>query len=361
MSLQERIFQVSLLNLTTGVRLALHRDELGIAILHQRRLFRWMLACSNTDEQYFLSSCDSAASNVSLMSHHTTIASLLVVSRLIGKAFEAQMAGLSEKTRAYATIWPQWTAPSQKQYVTQRRLFFLKENERIYRLGLEYARDEKGNGPSLDKLFHLTKMWNFSMQSFSSVFFASQPVVMTRKLIPDRWHLSTFLMTLLCALSSLLPTQPSLNARKEAPHDMSYLHGYNYHTFRTTVQRNYVYCNFATILRGFANEMDSEKQQIQFVKKLWKKALKMGGLLFASKEHVYGRWWVGHQSFLVSVVFNTESPDRSLKKVKFFLIADPEIRRYKIVNFEQMRNLVKDRKVVFDLIDVIGVEQRRVY
>lgn len=46
----------------------------------------------------------------------------------------------------------------------------------------------------LNKLFKLTKEWNYAMQVLSSVFSPHQPIVLTRKPFSERWHLSAFVM-----------------------------------------------------------------------------------------------------------------------------------------------------------------------
>jgi hypothetical protein len=79
------------------------------------------------------------------------------------------------------------------------------------------------------------------------------------------------------------------------------------------------------------------------VLELWNLALQFGGLMFASKERIFGVI-VGHLNCLFAIKHSDGK--------RAFLVGDPEIRLFKLCSMQEMRALIVNDKVSFDLFDV---------
>lgn len=87
----------------------------------------------------------------------------------------------------------------------------------------------------------------------------------------------------------------------------------------------------------------SEGEANDTLNQLWSLALQCGGIFFASKEHIWGVE-VGH----LNVLYALRMPNSG----KHFLVCDPEIRHYKWLLFRDMKELIVNPRVNFDLFDV---------
>ncbi len=76
---------------------------------------------------------------------------------------------------------------------------------------------------------------------------------------------------------------------------------------------------------------------------VWQLALHYGGLLFASKEHIWGAV-VGH----LNVLYAIRMPNKGCQ----FLVGDPEIRQFKWLSFGDVRDMIINPNVDFDFFDV---------
>lgn len=76
---------------------------------------------------------------------------------------------------------------------------------------------------------------------------------------------------------------------------------------------------------------------------VWLLALHYGGLLFASKEHIWSVV-VGHLNVLYAICMPG--------KGRQFLVGDPEIRQFKWLSFADARNMIISPTVEFDFFDV---------
>jgi len=85
------------------------------------------------------------------------------------------------------------------------------------------------------------------------------------------------------------------------------------------------------------------KERQKTLKLLWSLELMYGGVVFASKEYIWGLG-VGH----LNVLYATKLENSG----KFFLICDAEITNFKWLTFEEMYKLIISPKVNFDLMEV---------
>lgn len=86
-----------------------------------------------------------------------------------------------------------------------------------------------------------------------------------------------------------------------------------------------------------------EGSAMALILEMWNLALHFGGLLFASKERIFGVI-VGHLNCLFAIKLNDGK--------RAFLVGDPEIRLFKLCSMEEMRALIVNDKVSFDFFDV---------
>ena len=87
----------------------------------------------------------------------------------------------------------------------------------------------------------------------------------------------------------------------------------------------------------------SDEVAMSLVLQLWSLALDYGGLLFASKERIFGVI-VGHLNCLFAI--------KQSGNKKAFLVGDPEIRLFKLCSLQETKNMITNDKVSFDLFDV---------
>lgn len=87
----------------------------------------------------------------------------------------------------------------------------------------------------------------------------------------------------------------------------------------------------------------SEEEVLPLLNKLWDVTFNYGGIFFASRESIWGKE-VGHLNGLFAI--------RMAQSGRYFLISDPEIPQFKLLTFNQMRDVIASPKVNFDLFNV---------
>lgn len=100
-----------------------------------------------------------------------------------------------------------------------------------------------------------------------------------------------------------------------------------------------MFVEFRNSLREASSE--PEKQQA-LIDQLWYRTFFLGGVLFSTNENVAGVY-VGHLAYLISFSYQGE---------KLFLLSDPEISSYKLIDRQLFIKMATDPKVNFDLMDV---------
>ncbi len=79
---------------------------------------------------------------------------------------------------------------------------------------------------------------------------------------------------------------------------------------------------------------------------------------------------MGHQCFLQAVQLNPACFDWAnveqsnvglASETRFFLIADPENQNSVLITIEQLERIILQKDFCFDLVDVIGIERRRLF
>jgi len=362
----QRMLLLSLVNFSPRTRQCMLEDRLFLGIKKSPFLIMWMLSCSGSDEQYFLNTCDTASNSISLIAHHSTIATLLFVGMTILSQITQNGERLSHVEPAFQSTWSIWV-PSLRQYALARCGEAQRIFTEIYDQALQYTGD--GIAPPFEMLTQFVRRWNYAIQYLSSVFKPDQPVVLTRKLVPQRWHFNTFAMRVICSLTSFLPGQPHISTRRRSSHEISHIFPQQFHTFRTYISPR----EDSFLFEYYACKLKATKsnrllfQQLFSIDRLWNKALFRGGVIFSSHENVFGLGFVGHLSFLLAAVLYCDENecnnndiselDRSAKSggkkcQKCFIIADPEIRNYRVLNFAQMFEMITKSELEFDLINV---------
>lgn len=394
MPIAQRMLLVSLANVSYNMREKIISDPLFQQIKTSPNLIVWMLACSGSDEQYFLNTCDTASSCTSLTARHSTICNLLILSSCVLREIRLQNDSLSTTEPAFPSYWSSYV-PSVRLYVNSCATEVENLLKQIHTQANQFLEEEKykktilshsslpslssslSSPPSsssssssslslsplnvyLSRLFKLTKEWNYSMQVLSSIFSPHQPIVLTRKPFSERWHLSAFVMWILCSLTKYIPGQPASDARTRSSHEITYIRPHLYHTFRTQVtsyEDNNIFYHFSSSVRESPPSL-----QLKMVRFLWRKALKRGGLLYSSREYVKGVGVVGHLNVMFATLVNTDNTindgaeEEYLTRVrkKVFLISDPEICNFKVLTLMQMFELLCNVQYNLNLLDVVA-------
>lgn len=335
-----RIAIISQCNFYGPTRRAMIRDPLVKRILDSPQLLDWMICCSGSDEQYWLNTCEVAARNTALAARLPTLAHCMRYTRLIIVHLRENMLPKLSSTKRWAGGVFMCKALSQKAYC-ERLINSVEETLN----GMELKCDAllsnmKPGSPVLRQaLQQLLFDWNKATQMLSSVFDSEGPVVLSRKLFSENWQLSAKTIALPCILSTVLPGEPFVWSRNEGTPG-------EYHRAREwVVWRDRLpaqdWPRLAKIQEDMKRMTDEQKEEI--LNELWYVSLFLGGVVFASKEHIFGVE-VGHLNILYAV--------RLEQAGRFFLVCDPEIRRYKWVTFADMEKLIVSPKVNFDLVEV---------
>jgi len=385
--LLQRMFLLSLSHLALPLRNDMlfgnaPSQSLMRRIKDSRYLNYWMLSCSNCDEQYFLNTCDTAASLSSIVSYHACIASLIHMGRLVCAEVEKRCPLARDDEPAFPTLFG--SVPSQLAYVSTMIANFrsymddlelmvlnILDGERQQRVdsGPSSSSSSSSSSPSSDErqellppLFdmnmvlerhELMRRWHKEMQRLSSIFFPDDPVVLTEKIFPNNWHKSAKVQTALAFLDQFLPGRPTFLSRSQASRSLEQIDCHYLHTQLALLEPeadNGLWLDFPW---NVADETNPTERMV-IMEKLWERIVHHDGLLISSRESLFfGFWTIGHLSYWKGVWLGPELEDR------YFLISDPELRYFKVLTIAQAERFVADLNNLVNPTDGAVVQHYR--
>jgi hypothetical protein len=363
----QRMFWLSLAHLSLPLRQDLliseeHTQTLSRRIYNSPFLSYWMLACSDAEEQFFLNTCDTAASLSSIVSFHSTIASLIHLGRLISSDVERRMSMASDSSPAYPVWWG--SAPSQRSFSQALLDEFNREMASLESQISSILDAEQQTFPSSSKVLstsssHLAEVragpsvfeegvlqerrklvtkWHKAMQKLSSVFFPENPIILTEKVFQNDWHRSAKWMTAKGMFEQFLPSRPSLLSRAPASRTLEQISCHYHHTSLALMDPDADEGVWIEFPYNLSDALEYSKK-MDFALKLWLRIAYHDGILVSSREHLFfGYWIIGHLSYWKAVKLGTKENDR------YFLISDPELHYFKVLSIDQVVNYVSDIK-----------------
>lgn len=384
--LVQRMFLISMTHLSSPLRRDLLTEKtqgqsLMLRIFNSPNLHHWMLACSDAEEQFFLNTCDIAASLSSIVSFHSCIASLIHLGSIICDDVERRMQLSSKQIAAYPVWWGR--TPSQYEHVKsivdefRNTMRVLDEDIRAVldqetpigliptsmALNSSSSRQNSSTAPTVTieqdevrliqtRRSFLTK-WNRSLQRLSSVFYPDNPVVLTEKIYQNDWHKSAKWMTARALVEQFLPGKPSFLSRSEASRTLEQITCHYHHTtiaFISPEVDNGLWLDFP---ENLAQENDKLKK-LEIISSLWDRIAFHDGILISSREHLFfGLWTIGHLSYWKAVKLGPKEDDR------FFLVSDPELQYFKVLSLEQVSDYASDVKNWVNPTDGAVIQFRR--
>jgi len=297
-----------------------------------------MMACSDSDEQFYLNSCESAACNQGFIYHASCIVPLIALAQKISSHIkDYRLIWLSKKEPAYPSLWPN-TSPSIYSYVFNRLTIFDKQIHDLELKAHNLAdRSLRKENITYKELFQLASDWNYAVQGASSMFTPNSPVVLTKKIFTQEWSMSAHCMSLACLFGSFIPGEPFIWCRKKGPR-AQYLETISWISYRIYIGHRFKDRVLSTYAQIFQRQDDKGKtEMLDF---LWLRTLDNGGFMFQSKEVLYFHW-VNHLCFLIAIT--------DINKNKLFIVSDPEITGYKLLNYADMTELILNPKLCFEL------------
>jgi hypothetical protein len=101
-----RVSTLQLMHYSEGLRSEMLSSTLCGRIMTGCAPSHWMLACSDSDEQYWLNTCAATAVNLALTHHAATLATLLVLAHTIATRIKRQLQILQPDADAHPSLWP---------------------------------------------------------------------------------------------------------------------------------------------------------------------------------------------------------------------------------------------------------------
>lgn len=324
----------------------------------------WMLVTSNCDEQYYLNTCDVAASLSSVVSYHSTIASLIHLSTSIAKSVEQRLKLASKTVPAFPTFWG--SCVSQYDYVRKELDRFHSSTSSLGDAVAALLDEEEQSSTSLDALnsngtssaspnfgeewqgamslrHDLVRIWHQEMQRLSAVFEPDHPVVLTEKVFANNWHSSAKWMTARALVEQLvIPGCPTFLSRSGASRTLDDISCNNFHSQLALIDPELddkVWLDFPW---NVAEEED-ENRKSEILERLWNRVAYLDGALISSREELFfGYWVIGHMSYWKAVWIGDQ---------RYFLISDPELQYFKVLTMDQATAFVSDLKSRVNPID----------
>ena len=336
MTHEQRMAHLSLINFYGPLRVLMKNDDLVKRVCASPHLKYWMLACSGMDEQYWLNTCETAARNDMIAIRVPTVAHCIVLGREICKHIRQNQLPKCSKTEPWTKMLWYCCTPSVHSYCTK----ILDETEDDLNILTERANQllEKEITSTVE-LHGLVHDWNWILQRLSTIFYSEEPVVLSKKLFSNNWQPSAKFISFPCLLSSFLPFQPLITQRKEGTAG-EYPASRNWFTWRDRISPSQ-YPEFKDL--AFKMDKMTVEKRNEMLLQLWNFALLYGGIVFASKEFIWGLG-VGHLNVLYALKME--------KSGRFFLVCDAEITNFKWLTFDEMYELIISPKVNFSLFDV---------
>lgn len=344
----QRMLQLSLCSIIKTLRSEIMTDEFFCLISKSKFLALWMLSCSDSYEQIYLNTCDISATLTSFVAIHPNLASLLFLSDKIISHLNHKLLLSDKKIPAYGTLWFENLVPSQYEYSNKVIENCVFEMNKIKKQIKSLLNEEKNESKNFDQNFYqiyfkrlssLVKNWHHNMQVLSSIFIPQSPIVLTSKLISNKWLLSSRIMTVFSLISQFIPGAPSILSRANASRELELVPFFLYHTQTAILNPDLdpIFLNLNEILLDL--KLD---QQFETLHQIWYLILYSGGVLFSSKETLFSSWLIGHLSYCTAQFQNGQM---------HFLISDPEISSYKLLTVDQMRQYLIDQKSCVNFLD----------
>lgn len=360
------MFWLSLTHLTTSIRQDLLMDfdsksSLLSRIYNSSNASMWMLAASNCDEQYFLNTCDVAASLSSVVSYHSTIVSLIHLGRSIAKSVEQRLKLASKTVPAFPTFWG--SCVSQYDYVRKELDSFLSSmgslSDSVATLLDEEQPSDASQSSSATtssssnfgdiwkssmlKRHELVRKWHREMQRLSAVFEPDHPVVLTEKVFNNNWHSSAKWMTARALVEQLLiPGCPTFLSRSGASRTLDDISCNNFHSQLALIDPELDDRLWLDFPWNVAEEEDENRKR-EILERLWNRVAYLDGVLISSREELFfGFWVIGHMSYWKAVWIGDQ---------RYFLISDPELQYFKVLSMDQTNAFVSDLKSRVNPID----------
>ncbi|XP_049849947.1 uncharacterized protein LOC126320488 isoform X2 [Schistocerca gregaria] len=318
--IRENVFQcmllLSLVQFSTVFRNKLLEDSLFCAIYKSPFLYYWLLNCSNTDEQYFLNTCDVTATANSIIAFHPFVASLYLLSDFIFEFVQSRIQLLTDFEPAYPSLWGSVFVPSVKSYAQIQLAKFqsLTTQLRIQTEGLLIS--ERLQPLSINLTSHVTKIrslvkkWSYSIQVISSIFKPEAPIVLTKKIFSQKWHLSAKLSSLFSLVFQVLPGVPTFLSRAQGSYQLECVPYALFHYQLPVLDPSaddYIYLYLS---QHMLSAKDNASEQKRLLILLWRRLVFYGGLLFSTREHLLGGiWTIGHLSYCMAVKLNNEADE----------------------------------------------------
>lgn len=189
-TLEQRMLELSLLNLKPEAAEALRNDALFQKIRDSPYAGTWMLAASGADEQRFLNTCAASAVNQGILADVSSIAGLLHAGRSVTRNLEADLARYRNNPEKDPN--PQVVELLQRR-IDQAKASFDDIESRAHQML------DSGAPPDFDAVHALTRDWGRVMQKLAGVSdatTATRTPHLTKKDIDDHWHLSALLAIL---------------------------------------------------------------------------------------------------------------------------------------------------------------------
>lgn len=120
MNMEQRIVALAMCSFAPKVSKRCASDALCVRMQKSQRLKNWLLVCSDTDEQYWINTCEGGAKNHLKIQRLPTVAHLLVFSDIILEDFKNKKIHLFSERKKWTQslrIW-QWTLPTERSYVS---------------------------------------------------------------------------------------------------------------------------------------------------------------------------------------------------------------------------------------------------
>jgi hypothetical protein len=375
---------LSLSHLVLPIRIELLKEEkpeqsLFLRVMNSPRLDAWMLSCSNAEEQYFLNTCDVAASLSSIVSLHPNIASLIHLSNRIYNDVCGRLVLAAKELPAYPVLIG--SAPSQYDFSKSLLEDFRRNMDELEADVLTILDNEISptrNTGALDStegleedqtlarsypgkvdmklvlsLYGLITRWHKQMQLLSSIFFPDSPVVLTPKIFANDWHKSAKCMTALALFDQLIPGRPTFLCRSQASRTLEQISCYRLHTHIALIESEAdkgLWLEFPWNVE----EENSPDIRKSILSTLWRRILLLDGALISSRESLFfGYWTIGHLSYWKAVRLGPKESD------KYFLVSDPELCYFKLLSINQAVSFVANIQNLVNPTDGTVVQHYR--
>lgn len=336
-SIPYALLNLYLINFTPSFKEVILKDPLFNSIKSSKYLHLWMFACSNADEQYYLNSCNVAATLNALFTIHPNISTLIVFSDIVTSYLENKIKHMNKSIKAYPSLIGNIFVPTAKEFSSNILQSFKKSIKSLRNTCHDIIKSEHSLNISKDdneleyilKLHSLIQEWNKEMQQLSSIFIPEEPIILTSKILKDRWHWSSRIMLIYSLIAQFIPTIPTFLSRSyssrgitDVPHDHLHLD-------------LYTYVDDCFELEDICNNIREEKTKngdyLMLVEELWDLMILKRGIYVESSELLYYCWKIYHLSSCIPIKM-----EKNGKIERAFLLSDSEIRHFKILTMEQM-------------------------